>query len=182
MLEFGSLEIVEKTFTRTAGAVRGQNYTGLKFRRATSNKNEVEAIDEKFTFSNEAFEKLNLDNLALTQAKINGQVLLLVLEDIEGAVPPAKFVKQSVKKDGTPQKKGKFFNNDFLVSDLVSVGVLKPEVHGNQYLALTDVTAEITGLPAHIKAVYAISIDTTVDASKDVEEAEETETAETTQF
>ena len=38
MLEFGKLEIVEKTFTREPGAVRGQAYEGIKFRRYESNK------------------------------------------------------------------------------------------------------------------------------------------------
>lgn len=178
MLEFGKLEIVNKTFTRESGKPRGQGYDGIKFRRAETKKANSEGIDEKFIISDAAFEKLNLTNLALTQAKIDGSVLLLVLEDVEGAVPAAKFLRQSTKKDGSKQKKGKFFSNDFLTADLIETGVLKAEEQGNQYLALNDVTSEVNGLPSHVKAVYQITADTTVDASADEEETEEAEEVE----
>lgn len=38
MLQFGDLEVVEKTFTREGGAVRTQAYNGIKFRRYESEK------------------------------------------------------------------------------------------------------------------------------------------------
>lgn len=182
-IEFGKLEIVNKTFTRENGVNRTQDFNGIKFRRAFSNKGGVEKLSEKFIFSEKAFKMLDLDNLALTQAKINEQVLLLVMQDIEGAVPPAKFMKSS-KKDGVNQPKGNFINNSFLKNDLISIGVLDKEKFGNQFLALTNVTSEITGLPEHIKFVYAISIDTTVDSTLEAKEeaTEEAETSGTTTF
>lgn len=187
MLEFGKLEIVEKTFTREAGAVRTQAYNGIKFRRSESNKGKKAAIEtgvdfvpslsEQFFLSNAAFAKLGIIEFALTEAKIGNQVLLMVLEDKDDLNPPAKFCRQSVNKDKTLAKKGKMFSNEFLMKDLEAVGVLKAGELGNQYLALTEVTAEISGLPTHIKAVYNVTVDTTVDADSDDEDQAEEETA-----
>lgn len=194
MLEFGKLEIVEKTFTREGGAVRTQAYNGIKFRRSESNKGKKAAVEanedfkpsiqEQFFLSNAAFAKLGILEYALTEAKIGDKVLLMVLEDKDDLNPPAKFCRQSTNKDNTLAKKGKMFSNEFLSKDLESIGVLKADQLGNQYLALTDVTAEVSGAPAHIKAIYNVTVDTSVNAEEDDEDAAESvgEKAASTEF
>lgn len=184
MLEFGNLEIVEKTFTREGGATREQAYHGVKFRRYESEigKKTFEAenpgqtfvphVKEQFIVSNTVFEKFGLEDNALTQAKFGVKVFLLVVEDQDAVKPEAKILRRSFNKaDKTPLDKGKMFSNDFLSADLIEIGVLDKDQHGNQYLSVKDVSAEVTGLPAHVKAVYEIGKDSTVDASKDEEAA-----------
>jgi len=181
MLEFGKLEIVEKTFTREPGAVRGQAYEGLKFRRYESTKGKKAAeeageawtpfVEEQFIISNKAFAALNLEENALTEAKNGNNVFLLVVEDQEEVEPAAKFCRRSQTKDGKLSKKGKMFSNEFLTKHLVENSILDAEKQGNQYLSLTDVSKEVTGVPSHVKAVYLIEVDSKVDASSDTEEA-----------
>jgi hypothetical protein len=175
MLEFGNLEIVEKTFTREGSGPRGQAYDGIKFRRYTTNKKGAEgSIIESFVISNELWNKLNLDTYALTQAKADGKVLLIVLEDQDEVKPHAKFMRRSYKgTNREPLGKGKTFNNDFLTDDLISIGVLDKETHENQYLALEDVTEVYgAGRPAHVKGIYSVVQDTTVDKEQDTEDTE----------
>lgn len=182
MLEFGNLEIVEKTFTRENVSPRGQAYDGIKFRRFESSKGRKAAeeageeftpqIETQFIISNSAFEKLNLTEYAITEAKIDGKVLLLVVEDQDEVAPVAKFLRQSyVKKTGEKSKKGKMFSNPIMEEHLTQVGVLSQD-KGNQYLSLTPV--ELSGAPAVVKAAYEIGVDTSVDASKDDEGQDET--------
>jgi hypothetical protein len=182
MINFGELEIVEKTFTRESGAVRTQAYNGIKFRRYESTKGKKAAeeegrefipfTEEQFVISNKAWEQLGLESNALTQVKSGNNVMLLALEDQDEVKPHAKFMRRSFSKaDGTPQKKGKMFSNEFLSGDLVSAGILDATKLGNQYLSLTDVTSQVTGLPSHVKAVFSIGVDSSVDASNDVEES-----------
>lgn len=182
MINFGELEIVEKTFTRESGAVRTQAYNGIKFRRYESTKGKKAAeeegrefipfTEEQFVISNKAWEQLGLEENALTQVKSGNSVMLLALADQDEVKPHAKFLRRSFSKaSNEPQKKGKMFSNEFLSADLVAAGILDGEKHGNQYLALTDVTSQIAGLPSHVKAVYSLSIDSAVDVSADVEES-----------
>jgi hypothetical protein len=170
MVDFGSLEIVDKTFTREGGAVRTQSYNGIKFRRYESKKGAKDAaeegkeftpfIEEQFIVSKAAWEALGLEELALAQAKGG---LLLVLADQDEVKPVAKFLRKSFsKKDGVAQKKGKMFFNEFLVSDLIEAGALKADVKGNQFLKLVDVTAEVSGLPSHVSGVYKLVVDDTI--------------------
>lgn len=180
MLEFGNLTIVEKTFTREPGAVRGQAYDGLKFRRYESNKGKKAAEEEgkafvpfkeeEFIVSNKVWLALNLEEFALVQAKKDDKVFILVVEDQAEIEPVAKFCRRSETKDGSLSKKGRKFNNEFLMNDLISVGVLDKEKLGNQYLALADVTKEITGLPSVVKSVHLVEIDKNVDETADTEE------------
>jgi hypothetical protein len=181
MINFGELEVVEKTFTREGGAVRTQAYNGIKFRRYESTKGKKAAeeageaftpfVEEQFVISNKAWEQLGLENYALTQVKNGNQVMLLVLEDQDAVKPHAKFMRRSYSKsDNAPQKKGKMFSNEFLAGDLISAGILDSSKHGNQYLALQDVTSQVSGLPSHVKAVYNIIPDTTVSAEADAME------------
>ncbi len=180
MLKFGNLEIVTRTFTREGGATREQAYNGVKFRRYESKigkkaaELEGKAVDtvtkEEFVISNALFELFNLEENALVQAKFGNTVYFLVVEDQDVIEPKANIMRRSIAKDGTKLEKGKKFNNDFLTENLVSVGILNAEQFGNQFLAVADVTAETEELPSVVKAVYSISIDTTVDASKEQEE------------
>lgn len=181
MIQFGDLEVVEKTFTREGGAVRTQTYNGLKFRRYASKKGEKEAleagktfapfIDESFHISNAAYAQLDLENNALTQTITkDGQVILLAVEDQDEKGVKAKFMRRSFSKaDNSPSKKGKMFSNEFLSAPLVANGVLDGTAHGNQYIALQAV--EIAGLPAEVKGAYLLVKDTTVSAEDDATES-----------
>ena len=180
MLEFGKLEIVEKTFVRENSSPRGQAYNGIKYRRFESTKGKKEAeeagepftpfIDENFTISNNLWDKLKLDTYALTQANTDDAVLLLVVEDQDEKAPVAKFLRQSTKKDGTVQKKGKFFSNVFLSEALVAKGVLKADGLENQYLTIgANLKDSFAGVPDHVQGIYQIVVDTTVNAEEDKE-------------
>lgn len=171
MLEFGKLEVVEKTFTRKDVSPRGQSYVGIKFRRYDSKNAVTPGLKELFVISDKAFESLNLKNYALAEAKYGNDVYLLVVEDQDKVKPEAKFMRQSNKKDGTVLEKGTIFNNVFMKDDLIAVGVLDATTHENQYLALEETpTAD---LPSVVKAVYKIVKDTSVDASADQEDGQE---------
>ena len=184
MIEFGELKVVERTFTREGGATREQEYNGIKFRRYTSKKGAKAAkeagetfapeVEEVFFISNQGWEQLELDRYALTQVLNGKQVLLLVLEDQDAMKPEAKFCRQYYnKEDGSPQKKGKIFSNEFLSKDLISAGVLDADKHGNQFIALVDVTKDINGAPSHVKKVFNLVVDSSV--SEETTNIEETE-------
>jgi len=170
MVDFGSLEIVEKTFTREGGAVRVQNFKGIKFRRYESKKGAKDAaeegkaftpfVEEQFVVSKAAWDALNLEENALAQVKGG---LLLVLADQDEVKPHAKFLRKSfTKADGVAQKKGKMFFNEFLTADLIESGALKAEVLGNQFLKLEDVTSSVSGLPSHVSGVYKLVVDDSI--------------------
>lgn len=188
MLKFGELKIVEKTFTREPGGVRGQAYDGIKFRRYDSTKGKKAAedagekwepfIEENFIISNKAWAQMGLEEFALIQAVDEGKVFLLVAEDQDEVEPKAKFCRRSISKKGELVKKGKMFSNEFLMSALVEAGVLDKEKKGNQYLALTDVTKEIADRPDQIKAIFYLVVDESVDATQDNEEEETAPVAE----
>ena len=174
-IQFGNIEIVEKTFTRTGGIVRVQQYHGFKYRRALSKRkgDEEDTVREIFVVSNTAYNQMNLDTLALTHAKHGDNVLLLVLEDQDNLKPPAKIMKRKMSKEGEPLKKGKSFSNEFLSKDLEDIGVLTPGQMGNQYIAIVDVTQSIGGLPEHVKAVFQLIKDeTAVDNGEEEDENE----------
>jgi hypothetical protein len=166
-LEFGKLEIVERTFTRANSAPRGQAYEGIKFRRYESEAGVKDggekSIKELFVISDKAFDLMNLSVLALGQANFGGNVYLLAMEDQDEVEPIAKFMRQSLKKDGTKLSKTKSFSNEFLQKPLEVSGVLDATTYENQFLSLVDVTAEVTGLPSHVVKVFRIEKDTTVD-------------------
>jgi hypothetical protein len=178
MLQFGNLEVVKKTFTREEVEPRGQAYNGIKFRRYESESKANPGLKEQFIVSNKAFEELGLKQYALTQANFDGQVYLLVVEDQDEVEPAARILRQSIKKDGTPMKKGKMFSNEFITSGLVENGTLDGTTHENQYLALEK--QEIgEDFPKVVKAAYRLIKDETVDASADTENNTEEEAAET---
>jgi len=174
MIQFGNLNVVEKTFSRKDVAPRGQAYEGIKFRRYDSKKAGEESVQEVFVIADKAFEKLNLETLALAQANFDGKVFLLVVEDQDEVEPIAKFMRRSKKRDGTLQKKGKMFNNTFLKDALIEAGILDGTTRENQYLSLSNVTAEVAGLPSHVSAVYQIEKDATVNAADDTEDSTST--------
>jgi hypothetical protein len=154
MLDFGNISVVEKTFTRTGGVSRKQAYNGIKFRRTASKKGGVEGIDTFFVVSNHLFEKLGLATNALTQIALpDGSVGLIVVEDQDKLEPVAKFMRQSKKTDGTFQKKGKTINNDILRDALIAAGT-------------------------HVKGVYKIVVDATVNAAEAEAEEGQTESVE----
>lgn len=182
MLEFGKLNIEEKTFTRKESKPHGQAYDGIKFRKYKSEKNKVEETRDKFIISDKAFDKLNLETLALAQASFGGQVYLLVVEDQDKVKPEATMVRVRSKQDGTKLKKGKTFTSEFLVEELIKASILVGDHLGNQYLSLTDVTSEVTELPEVVKQIFTVAIDTTVNAEDDKEETEVSESAATENF
>lgn len=185
MLEFGNLEVVERTFTRANVSPRGQAFDGIKFRRFESTKGKKAAekngidftpfIETQFVISDKAYELMGLDENALTEAKSDGKVLLMVVEDQDKLKPVAKFLRQSYKEGGAKSKKGKFFSNPIMEEHLTEVGVLGTEV-GNQYLKLTPV--EVSGAPSHVKAVYQLEVDSSVDASADTNDDSQSEDSE----
>lgn len=191
-LQFGSLKIVEKTFTREQGAVRGQAYDGIKFRRFESNKGKKDAeeqgetftpiVQEQFVVSNKAFTTMNLDEYALLQAEFEGKVFLLVVEDQDQVEPAAKFLRASMSKDGKVLKKGKMFSNSFLSDSLIASGVLSKDSMENQYLSITDVTKEIGAVPAQVKAAYLLDVDASVNADDDTEGQETAAAADEKEF
>lgn len=175
-MDFNQFEVVERTFSRKKGAVRGQDYEGLKFRRYISNKAGSEGQkQETLTFSDKMWSHLDLDNFACTQANTPDGVFLLVVEDQDKVKPVAKFCRQSFNEDGTKQGKGKSFSNPFLVNALIEKKVLDAETMENQYLSLVDTTAETANLPSNVKGVYRFVIDENVDAGVDADEKEEEE-------
>lgn len=191
--QFGDLQVVEKTFTREAGAVRTQAYNGIKFRRYTTKKGEKEAleagkvfvpfVEETFYISNAAYALLNLEENALTQTIApDGSVILLAVTDNDEQGVKPKFMRRSFSKaDGTPAKKGKMFSNEFLSEPLVKSGVLDGVVHGNQYLSLQAV--DIAGAPAEVKGAYMLVKDVSVSEEADAEEtAAEGTTTESRDF
>lgn len=169
-MEFGKLKVIEKTFNRVVTNPRGQDYEGIKFRRWISEK-KVNAgdLEETLTFSDALFNSLDLKNYALAQVDLEPGVGLLVLDDQVDVEPIAKFMRQSKKQDGTVQKKGKTFYNEFLVEALKANGLISPYVEGdestleNQYLALENVTASFSDIPAQVKGVYKIVADDSVN-------------------
>lgn len=177
--DFGTLEIVEKTFVRKPGEKRGQSFDWIKFRRYMSEKGKDKAekagekfepfVDTQFVLSDKAFEKLNIAEYAFTQAKTANGVILLVLEDRDDVKPPAKFLRESTKKDGTASEKGSIFTNTFFEEDLIEKGLLPKEEIGNFFLSLVDVTETYANRPAHVKGVYNVVVDTTVDAKAEAE-------------
>lgn len=175
-MEFGKLEIVDKTFSRVVNNPRGQNYNGIKFRRWVSDKEGKKGeIEEQFTISEKLFEALKLEDYALTQANTEQDVLILVVEDQDEVKPVAKFMRRSKKKDGTPQAKGRFISNTFLTEALVTRKVLDGETMENQYLDLVDVSGNFPDKPTQVKGIYRVVLDTTP-----IEEEKEEETAEAT--
>jgi len=179
--------MVDKTFVREKGGTRTQNYDGIKYRRWESEKGKKAAeeegkeftpfIEDQFIVSKKAFEKLNLTQYALTQFKTDKDVLLVVLKEVEGAKPEAKFLKQSYSKEGVAQNKSSFFSNVFLAEDLAAKGLIDKDKLGSQFLGLEDVTAEITDIPSHVVAIYKVVVDTT---GSDDEEEEEVATETST--
>lgn len=165
-MDFGKLEIVTKTFDRKAGgATRGQDYKGIKFRRYVSKRKGKEGqLQEVFVIADELFAGLNLTEFALTQANTPEAVLLLVVEDQDKLAPVAKFCRQSVsKKDGAKQDKGKSFSNPYLLNALIAKGTIHPEELGSQFLNIVDAFKEMQNVPAHVKGIFKIVVDTTID-------------------
>jgi hypothetical protein len=172
-MDFGKLELVEKTFTREVNNPRGQDYSGIKFRRFVSNKKGKEGqLEETFTISDKLFDDLQLSQYALAQANDHEgkRVLLMVVEDQDEVKPVAKFLRQQVKKDGSKPAKGKMFSNEFVTEGLINYNVLDEKTQDNQYLALEDVGSEFSDMPSVVKGIFKIVKDESVDASTDQEE------------
>lgn len=180
-MDFKKLKVIDKTFNRVVTNPRGQDYEGIKFRRWVSEKQiNAGTLEETLTFSDALFTSLGLDKYALVQVDLEPGVGIMVVEDQTEVEPIAKFMRQSKKKDGTVQKKGKTFYNEYLVEALKNAGVINGYVEGdestleNQYLALENVTSSIGDVPEQVKGIYKIVVDDSVDAEaakKDKQEA-----------
>jgi hypothetical protein len=173
-MEFGNFEIVTKTYNREPGIKRGQGFSGMKHRRFESTKaGEETEIKEEIIFSDKLFAHLKLDQYALLELKTPSDVLLVVLEDRDDVEPAPKFLRQSVNEDGSKPKKGKKFTNVILFNDLVEKKLLDADVLGNQYLQLEEVTASVKNVPAHVKGMYKIVKDDSVDNDEKEESTQE---------
>jgi hypothetical protein len=173
-MDFGNLEIVKKTFVRKSGAVRGQEYKGIKFRRFKSKRKGKEGeIFEQFTISEHLWKALELDKYALAHANApTGEVILLVVDDQDETKPVAKFCRKSIGKDGVAKEKGKSFGNPFIVEGLLKNGVLKPDTLDNQFLTVKNVADQFANPPSVVHAIVAIVPDDTVEESEEEKQEE----------
>ena len=175
-MQFGNLVLIEKTFTRENTNPRGQDYDGIKFRRGISKKEGKEGeIEETFTISDKLFDSLQLKTYALSQANLpdNAGVLLMVVEDQDKVKPIAKIMRQQKQRaDGTTPVKGRIFSNEFVSQGLIDAGVLDPKKIGNQFLALENLTEKFDDRPDHVKGIFKVVFDDTVDTSGEDEGAE----------
>jgi hypothetical protein len=178
-MQFGNLVLIEKTFTRENTNPRGQDYDGIKFRRGISKKEGKEGdIEETFTISDKLFNSLQLSTYALSQANIpeNGGVLLMVVEDQDKVKPIAKIMRQQKQRaDGTTPVKGRIFSNEFVSQGLIDAGILDPKKIGNQFFALENLTEKFEDRPEHVKGIFQVVIDETVDTSGEDEGQEGSE-------
>ena len=177
-MQFGNLVLIEKTFTRENTNPRGQDYDGIKFRRGISKKEGKEGdIEETFTISDKLFNSLQLSTYALSQANLpdNKGVLLMVVEDQDKVKPIAKIMRQQKQRaDGTTPVKGRIFSNEFVSQGLIDAGILDPKKIGNQFFALENLTEKFEDRPEHVKGIFQVVVDDTVDASEE-EEGQESE-------
>lgn len=179
MIDFGQLSKVEKTYTKENVTPRGQAYEGIKFRRSESKAGKAEGeegeIDSKFTFSNKLWSALELDNHGFVEftdgqrddkgavVKVEKVFLALVADTHEDA----KILKATKKGD----KKSRAVRVQVLEQDLVQAGILDGTKMDNQYLTL-EKSDGFSNVPAHIKGIYAIVVDSSVNEAE-VEEEEE---------
>lgn len=180
-MQFGNLVLIEKTFTRESTNPRGQDYNGIKFRRNISKKEGKEGeIEETFTISDKLFDSLQLSTYALSQANMpeNKGVLLMVVEDQDKVRPIAKIMRQQKQRaDGTTPVKGRIFSNEFVSQGLVDCGILDPKKIGNQFLDLENLTEKFEDRPDHVKGIFKIVFDDTVDTTEEDDSTEGAENA-----
>jgi len=180
-MQFGNLVLIEKTFTRENTNPRGQDYDGIKFRRGISKKEGKEGeIEETFTISDKLFNSLQLSTYALSQANLpdNKGVLLMVVEDQDKVKPIAKIMRQQKQRaDGTTPVKGRIFSNEFVSQGLIDAEILDPKKIGNQFFALENLTEKFEDRPEHVKGIFQVVVDETVDTSEEAEGQENTEGA-----
>ncbi len=161
---FSNLKAVSKANTKV-GTPRGQNFD-VRFRRATTKKGGLEEarIDTKFHISDKVWDALDLENKGAMQfVAPSGEVLFITCPN-EDAV----LLKRTNKLEEGGSK-GRNFKAEILEKDLISAGVLKAEVLGNQFLKFEPTSVE--GLPEGYTA-FVIAVDTTDRTKEEVEEAE----------
>ena len=169
MINFGQLNKVNRTYTREGGAVRTQEYTGLKFRRAITDnaKKKAEAAgvapeaDAQFYISNALFNKLEIgekNGLIQFDRPDGTGVMLAVVSETH---PDCKIFKSNARG----AKKSKMFYAPVLTEALTKAGVLNADFLGNQYLQLKPVT-DVAEVPDFIVGLYDVVMDTDVAAKE----------------
>ncbi len=170
MLQFGKLNQVKTMYSREGGATREQSYNGIKFRKALSSKGKKKAeqegkeftpfVETTFYVSNALFNKLNLaENGFAVYDDEKGVYLALVSDTDEDC---------KIFRKARGDKKTPLFSAPNVEELLTKLGVLST-AEGNQFLTLTEVQVE--ELPANVKAVYQVVIDTTVTEEDKAAEA-----------
>jgi hypothetical protein len=191
MISFGKLNKVNKTYEKEKGIARGQNYEGIKFRRAESFAGQEAAekagkefkpeIEGKFIFANKLASGLKLAENGFIEftdgqrdedgniTKVESVYLALVNDKHDDV----KILKSTTKGD----KKSLSVKVGVLEKDLVEAGVLDGAKLGNQYLTL--VAEPASDMPDYIQALYKVVPDTSVVEGEE-EEGESEEAAEPT--
>ncbi len=182
MLEFGKLSQVTKTYNKEQGILRGQNFEGIKFRRAESSAGKDKAekagdafeafLEEKMVFSNKLAEKLGLTTTGFIQFNDGTR-------DAEGAITKVTDVYfmhvedtheecKLLKNTSKGAKKSLSIKAPILFADLIAAGVIDATKVGNQYLTL--VPTEVAGSPADVKGWYKVVVDVSVLETEDDED------------
>lgn len=168
MLVFNKENIRTQTYRKTGGGGKEQLFTGMKFRRAESNKGKKEAlaagetftpsIASKFFCSDALWESLGLEEkgfYSYYDAPSNQTFLILTSDNDSAKI----FSKSGRHKEGT--KKGRSFSNDILEEDLQRSGILVAGNLGNQFLQLEEV--DMSGVPEG-DTVYLVVRDNGISA------------------
>lgn len=174
MLSFENLNQVSKSYTKEGGAVRGQNYHGIKFRSSVSKKGET---IERLIYSDSVISKLSLDNngfIEFTNKDSEGvikEVFFALVQDTNDAC-------KLLKRTGKSKNDKKVFSSTapIVIADLKEAGVLQ-SVSGNQFLQLEQV--EIPNTPEWIIGMYKVVVDITVVAGEEDEDEESSVAADT---
>lgn len=187
MISFGKLNQVNKTYVKTNVTARGQNYEGIKFRRALSEAGKDEAekegkefkafLEEKFVFSNKLSEKLKLTENGFIEftdgprdaegnlLKVEQVYMVLVNDEHDGC----KILKSTSKG----AKKSLSIKAPVLTADLIEAGLLDKDKVGNQYLTLVE-EERPSDTPEFVIALYKVVVDTEGGAADDEDEVTET--------
>lgn len=142
--DFSSVKTANK---RVAPSAKGQNFTDLKFRKATGKKSGK--LTSQFIVATAKFNSLGLSTNALRPfINKSNEVILAVVADADG---------QLLKKT-TKGEKGTKFKSDTVEAALNASGVIDSNLLGaNQFLKLTEVGANVTIDGVHCITAFAVS-------------------------
>jgi len=141
--DFSSVKTANK---RTAPSAKGQNFTDLKFRKATGKKSGK--LTSQFIVATAKFNSLGLSTNALRPfiSKSNEVVLAVVSEE------NGQLLKKTTKGE-----KGTKFKSDTIEVALNATGIIdSSKVGENQYLSLTEVAKGVTIDGVSCITVYAV--------------------------